>query len=490
MSSRLHFLNGVGPFLITGFVAILVVVVFLNGNSLIDIIELKTYDLRLISRGRIEPSPTVMLAVVDEKSLQREGRWPWPRTKMADLINILSRDGARVISFDIGFFEPDSNNQIPFLDSFERNLDTLGIDSPVLAGFLANSKKNMDNDQVLAKAISDSSATVVLGYFFHMNAADLDYRVETEEIDEQISRISGSKYPLIIYKGDEKDAEFIHADMPEANLDILAGSTGAAGFFSVKNDKDGVVRWMPLVIECRKDLYPPLAVVSVYHYLGKPQLMVEVGKNGIDGIRMGKRYIPTDEMGQLLINYLGPPKTFPHISITDILSGRLPPGTFRDKIVVIGATMGTYDLRSTSITPLYPGLEIHGTVIDNILTGNFLVKPGWSLIFDLTAILVLAGLSGYAMPRLGALQGALFTVVLFYLYIFLAYWLLDHFRLWLNIVYPLLALLLNYTVLRLYSYITRDRERKKIQGTFKQYVAPLVIKEMIKDPGKLKLGGE
>lgn len=94
-------------------------------------------------------------------------------------------------------------------------------------------------------------------------------------------------------------------------------------------------------------------------------MIVEAGKHGIDGIRIGEIFIPTDEMGQLLINYLGPPKTFPHISISDILNNGLPKGTFKDKIVIVGATaMGTHDLRSTPLIPLFPGIEITSRPLD------------------------------------------------------------------------------------------------------------------------------
>jgi adenylate cyclase len=99
----------------------------------------------------------------------------------------------------------------------------------------------------------------------------------------------------------------------------------------VKSDPDGVVRWMPLIIQSGEDLFPPLAVLCAWHYLGKPQLTVQVGRYGVEGIQMGQRFIPTDETGQLLINYLGPAHTFPHVSISDILSGKVARGTLQTK---------------------------------------------------------------------------------------------------------------------------------------------------------------
>jgi adenylate cyclase len=206
---------------------------------------------------------------------------------------------------------------------------------------------------------------------------------------------------------------------------------------------------------------------------------------------MGQRFIPTDETGQLLINYLGPPKTFPHISISDILSGKLPKGTFTDKIVLVGATAtGTYDMRSTPLSTVYPGAEIQATVIDNILTQRFLVKPQWSTIYDLFAIITLGVLLGIALPRMSAFKGLMYAMGLFIVHIVVAYWLFTHFGVWLNLVYPLLVISTSYTALTVYDYVTEERERKKIKGAFTHYVAPVVIEEMLKDPERLKLGGD
>src|SRR6266545_4741214 len=269
-----------------------VVMLCLLGVPILDLIELKTYDLRFLSRGQLPPSPAVVMALIDEKSLDEEGRWPWPRSKLAALVDSLSHDGARVIGFDIGFLEPDENFQ---------------------------------NDLALANAIKHSSAAVALGYFFHMNEATLDYRIEQQEIDQQLKRISASKYPLILYRERATGfGPFFRAYAPKSNLAMFTEAAASSSYFNLGIDQDDVIRWMPLMIQGGEDLFPSLAVLCAWHYLGKPQLMVKVGRYGVERVQMGDRFIPTDEMGQLLINYLGPAKTFPHFSISDILSGKLP----------------------------------------------------------------------------------------------------------------------------------------------------------------------
>ena len=485
-------LFSINPVTLTLAAVALTIGLFFAGIPILELIELKTYDLRFRSRGPLRPSPAVVLALIDEKSLDTEGRWPWPRSKIARLVDMLSEDGAAVIGFDIGFLEPDENSQLEIIRQFDQKVDDLRIYDSRLYGFLEQSRKKADHDRALAEAIERSSADVILGYFFHMSAAALDYRITPDQIDQQLARIRASKYPFILYSDqDVQTAPFIQAFAPESNLSMLAEVADSAGYYSVKSDPDGVVRWMPLMIQCGKHVYPPLAVSSAWHFLGKPQMMIEVAPFGVKGIKMGQWYVPTDESGQLLINYLGPPKTFPHISISDILAGRIAKGTFKDRIVLVGATaMGTHDLRTTPISPLYPGVEIHATVIDNILMQQFMTKPRWSQVFDLLAVVALGVITGVALPRMSAVKGLMFATGLFVLHIVLAHWLFVQWRAWLNIVYPLLVVVITYTALTVYYYVTEERERRRIKGAFRRYVAPLVIEEMLKDPDSLKLGGE
>jgi hypothetical protein len=169
---------------------------------------------------------------------------------------------------------------------------------------------------------------------------------------------------------------------------------------------------------------------------------------------LGNRFIPSDKNGQLLMNYLGPPKTFPHVSISDILGGKLPRGMFTDKIVLVGAiAVGTHDLLSTPLSPLYPAVEVHAMVIDNILTQNFLTRPNWSKTYDLLAIITLGVLIGITLPRIGALKGLLCAMGLGVLYLVIACWLFVHAGVWLTLVYPFLALSTNYLGLSLQPVI-------------------------------------
>ena len=152
---------------------------------------------------------------------------------------------------------------------------------------------------------------------------------------------------------------------------------------------------MPLVIQGGDELFPSLSVLCVQQHLGAPQLSVRVGETGVNGVEIGDRFIPTNETGQMLINYRGPAYTFPHFSISDILLGKVPKGTFLNKIVIVGATaIGIGDLRSTPFGHVFPGPEVHANVIDNMLAADFIRRPAWSAIFDMMAIVLLGTIVG------------------------------------------------------------------------------------------------
>src|SRR5262249_51226685 len=218
MRCLLRSLCSVNPASLTLGTICLVVALFFAGPPILHLVELKPYDLPFLSRGYIQPSSAVVMALIDEKSLATEGRWPWPRSKIATLVDVLSQDKARVIGLDIAFTEPDENSQLGLIEQFAQQVDALALQHPQLANFIDESKKRADNDLTLAQAIQHASATVVLGYFFHMSEAELNYRMAQQAIDQQLQRISASKYPFILYEGyDRSVPPFLSAYAPESN---------------------------------------------------------------------------------------------------------------------------------------------------------------------------------------------------------------------------------------------------------------------------------
>ena len=247
----------------------------------------------------------------------------------------------------------------------------------------------------------------------------------------------------------------------------------------------------PLAIAFGEYLYPSLALATLVVYYDWPLLATTISELGVEGVMLDETLIPTDEGGRMLVNYRGPVGTFPYYSITDIIHGRLDPAVFRDKIVLVGATAtGIYDLRVTPFSTVYPGVEIHATVIDNILHEDFIKRPGWAVIIDIMAVLLLGLLMVPVLARLRAFWGLVFAIALAFLYVLFNRFVFTGWNLWLNMVYPVLTVLFVYVGITLYRYITEEREKKKIKGAFQYYLTASVINEMLKDPTKLKLGGD
>jgi adenylate cyclase len=469
----------------------LMLLFYLTGNSFLDRIELKSLDVRFLTRGPEPPGPFAVLATIDEKSLDEIGKWPWPRAKIGALVDRLSEEGARVIAMDIVFSEPDENSNLRFVESLQEETSTLGLKSTKLDRLLEKARADADNDQILATAISRSKGTVVLGYFFHFSQKEIAHLNEAE-LARKRSNIGANAVKLVQFTSPEaKKVKVFEALLPESNIEKLVKASRIAGYYNIFPDIDGTVRWIPMVISYQDRFYPSLALETVRSYVGNIPLQVRVADHGIETIQLGPVTIPTDEMGRMFINFRGGPRTFPHYSVADIIAGRTPANAFRDRIVFVGSTaIGVYDLRVTPFSTVFPGLEVHANVADNILRQTFLFRPGWAALFDLAAILLMGMVTGLVLPRLRAFFSVLLIGVLFFGYLVMSQALFVRQGIWLNAVYPLLTVVIVYTAVTLYRYIVEEREKRKIRGAFSFYVNPSVVNEMLKNPEKLKLGGD
>ena len=478
------------PINISIIAVIIMVLCYMIGIHFLNLVELKTLDLRFKSRGNIPTTSNVVLAVIDEKSVAKEGKWIWPRSKLADLINKLSDAGAKVIAFDIGFLEADEKSIVRTIQDIQNKISALDKSNPALTRYLEDLKIQMDNDRLLATAIMRSKAKVVLGYFFQADMASTGH-IEEKEFQEHLDDVQSSEYKSISYSSEAaKHASLIEVASPQSNIRTIAETTGYSGYFNMFPDEDGVVRWLPAVLKCRESLYAPLSIATVGAFLDK-QLSIKIYEYGIDKLYIGDLSIPVDEIGRIIVNYRGPAKTFPHIPVTDILKETADINLIRDKIVVVGATaVGIYDLRVTPFSNVFPGLEIHANVIDSILSKDFIFYPSWTYLFDILAIIIAGLLLGIAIPRTGIASGTAFFIVQFIGYIFLCF-LLFYVKGWiLNLVYPLSAMFLVYVSVTLYRYMAESKQKKFIRDAFSTFLAPSVVQQLIDSPEKLILGGQ
>ncbi len=453
----------------------------------LELMELKTIDLRYLSRAATESESDVVLAVIDEESIDKEGKWIWPRSKMATLVNTLSNAGARVISFDVGFLEPDEKSVVRTIEAIEKNLTILTSQD---RAYLEELKRVSDNDYLLASAIAESKAKVVLGYFFQMQ------KLHSGDDDEELLKIQrkniqSSRYDQVKY--DSKKAmgvPIIKARVANANITEISQAAPYSGFFNMIPDKDGVVRWIPAVIDYSGEMYAPLSLMTLSAFLNIQPLVV-VADYGIEKIQFGDIAIPTDELGNIMINYRGDTKSFRHIPVTDILNGKVAESDIKGKAVIVGATaIGIYDMRVTPFSSVFPGVEIHANVVDSALRGAFLYHPTWAAVFDILAIILAGFILGAVLPRAGVFIGILTVGVLFFGHIFFCQYLFARQGWILNMVYPLLVIVSVYISITVYKYLSESRQKRFIRNAFSTYLAPTVVQQLIDSPEHLELGGE
>jgi adenylate cyclase len=473
--------------------------------------ELSTVDTRFLVRQKTakpSPDPRIVIVEIDQKAQETLGRWPFSRKYFADMLDILREDGARTVGFDITFSKPDETAK-PLRDLRERleaQQKTGEPADPRVIAELARLEGQYNVDQQFAESIR-RFGPVVLGNFFFMSpqeAQTLDkatiqtYAQIIGDFPFPQARTTQSargkqSYVRMIDNYDELGMAPVAA---EANLkilsDALAGGRAGTGFFNVFADPDGVVRKgilaLPFGLSTKKsewDLYASLDVQVVRSYLdlSNDRIILNFGENGIENIEFGSSdVVQPDDVGRAHINYRGPARTFPYVSIADVVNKKFAPGTFKDKIVLVGASaVGIADLRTTPFSAFnYPGVEIHANIVDNILNQRFLEREAREFLIDVAFIFLfglpiglwLATTQPVYMPA---------TLLLWIPFAGFVQYAFDHGWL-LNATLPALTLLTNTLAVALYRVLIEEKEKRKVRGAFQQYVSPEVIRRVLTRP--------
>ncbi|MFH1035130.1 MAG: CHASE2 domain-containing protein [Pseudomonadota bacterium] len=384
----------------------LALLLFLWQPRFMELVEMKAGDALFWARGpRPLASGQVVLVAVGERSLAQEGRWPWPRHKLAQLIEDLAGLEARAIGLDMGFFEPDQRLEEAVVTALAQAAQA---GQPLS---LEEVRGRFHPDHLLAGALARHRDKVALGYYFHMSNENISH-VDKAELRRRLRDLRKFALPPTRYASPAAmERSPLVAQAPESNQPILAQAVDAAGFFNIIPDQDGVVRDIPLVMQCGDRMFPSLSLAILARYRGQPLQPVRVREFGLEEIRLGDLAVPVDERGLMRINFRGGEEVIQAVEAADVLAGKVDRRRLAGKAVIVAVTAtGVFDMRSTPFASLEPGGDVQVQVLDNLLSGDFLARPGWARIFDLSAILALGLLATLFCGRLPLVTGWLATL--------------------------------------------------------------------------------
>lgn len=418
----------------------------------------------------------VRIIDIDDESIRRLGQWPWPRTDMARLIDRLGLAGASVIAFDVVFSEPDRTSPRQLAEQLAR-----GGASPAVIGTI---RRLPDNDAQLGQSIA--ATPTVLGYFLVNDR-------QGPPIETKAGFAIGGSPPREV-------PEFRRAI---SSLPILNDAANGSGTISLPPDSDGILRNVPLLARQGDTLLPSLSLEALRVAQGAGSITVRTSDasgetQGAPGrvvaIKVGQFELPTTASGGFWLHWTGPApaRTIP---AWQVLDGTLSPeqleAAVAGKIVFVGAgAIGLRDLISNPLSDHELGVTAHAQVVEQAVLGKFLLRPDWAPGLELALTLLLGiGLS-LLLPRLGAAKGAIIVVAATGLVVAGSWLAFSRQGYLLDPVYPLILLVLVYSIQTAVVFYREERRRAYIHSAFDRYLSPELVKRIASDPDRLELGGE
>ena len=443
--------------------------------SILRFLDYKIYDQQLKRQHSTKTSGVPVIVDIDEKSLGALGQWPWPRYRVALLLEKIRQAGALAVGMDVVLAEPDRTSPSLLQRQIKKEL-------MVDVQFQGLPQALMDNDALLANVLTGKP--YVLGFYFSFSKAEADQQVQAGEC-----LIKPAQVALLSAPGALPPEQSLHSAFGSVcPLPVLASAATATGFFNATPDPDGILRRVALLINYKGQLYPSLALSTLMEAAGDRSLLLKLDTQGTDSLRYGGSVIPLDRAGQMLLNYRGGAGAFPYLSAVDILEDKLAPGALEGKIAFIGTSAaGLKDIRATPFTAVYPGVETHATVVDNILTQDFISVPDYAPAVELFATI----LAGVAITLLVTWARAVWIVLPLFGMAFGMWegsaYLMSHARVYISTLYSYIILGVNFAMLTLLKFWREEKQKKFIHGAFSHYLAPAVIKQIYDSPESLSL---
>ncbi len=438
-----------------------------------DPIELKLYDVRAKIRAKSKAADNIILVGIDDPSIREIGRWPWPRSYMAEMVDQLSEAGAKVIGVDVFFSDPELNPGLQEVRNLKQafaeqaaakaggkltpeeaiKVETKSASAAEFVDLLDKAEKRLDNDTRLSDSLALSQNCVLPLYFREGTAMGKNDKPIPDEVNKNF-------IPNV--KSDGMVTAAVDFVPP---YDMFAKVAKGIGQANLTPSSDGVQRAVPLVMDYNGRLFPSFAlqILRAYYNLESDDYRFVSGKELI----LGKAHVPVDTRGRLMVNYIGPPyQTFPTVSFADVRNKKITNmDVFKDKIVIIGMmATGGGDLYVSPVGDLFPGVEIQSNVIQDVLNNSYLVRPEWATRMELGALILFALFVSLAIPHLSAGKSAIIAVLLLAVTVAGGIYMFSNYGYWLKMLYPCLMLVAGYTVVVSKRYLVTEQRKEVLEG--------------------------
>jgi len=422
---------------------------------------------------RWHPRPYTPVAVrvvdIDEASLQAYGQWPWPRTRIAELVQRLHETGTAAIAFDVLLTEPDRTSPMAMAQLWQNSKV-----SALLQGL-------PDHDDVLAQALQGSA--VVLGSSLSNQGTSGTTKTGPAEPIVAPYRVIGS--------GADNPGRWLHGFesviLPLEGLRANALGLGALNFVG---DADGVVRRVPLLLRLGDQIVPTLSAESLRVAQNARNHLLRSNEAGVLDVRIGNITVPTNAKAEIWLHYTDDqPQRY--VSALQVLQRQVPANLLEGHIVLIGSSAaGLMDLRLNPMGQLMPGVQAQALALEQMLLGQGLQRPAWTGAFEaLTLVLgvLIVGLVALAAPAKWATAvaaGVLISLLGGAWYAFAV----EH--LLIDAINPALAIMLSFGLASGIHHLLSEREQRWVREAFSRYVSPNKVAYLMAHHDQLQLGGQ
>ena len=274
------------------------------------------------------------------------------------------------------------------------------------------------------------------------------------------------------------------------NVPVLEHAAAGRGLFTIKPERDGIVRRVPMIMQAQGQTMPSLTFEMLRVATGSGTILIKAEKAGIKSLGLKGFQIPTDHNGQLWVHYARNDASI-YVPAVNVLEKNVAPDMIAGKLVLIGTSaVGLNDIKTTPVSRAMPGVEIHAQVLESTLTGEVISQPIYGIAVEFATALLFGLLVIAFAPLFGPVTlvalGAAFATALIGTS---AYFYTQH-RLLIDFTYPLMSTTAIYLTLIFSSFVREQQQRKQIRGAFAQYMSPVLVEQLAQSPEKLVLGGE